>query len=69
MNNTYPKIKLADALAKTNGNQAELGRELGYQRAYINELVRTKQEFLPEVAAWRFVNRFGEAPEAEQSAA
>jgi len=55
----YPKIKVADALKKTSGNQAELGRELGYKRAYINEIIST-HKFLPETAAWRFVRRYGE---------
>ena len=61
MNKAYPQIEVNFALAKAAGNQAELGRMLGYKRAYINELVRTKQKYLPESAAWRFVDRYGKA--------
>jgi hypothetical protein len=57
MNNAYPKIEMKKALLAANGNQAELGRMLGYKRAYINNLVKTDKKYLPESAAWRFVDR------------
>lgn len=62
MNNIYPKVKLATALAECAGNQSELARSIGYTRAYINELVRKDLTYLPEAAAWRFVDKYG--PEA-----
>lgn len=64
MNDIDPKIPVHLALEKTAGNQAELGRLLGVQRALVNSWVRTEREYLPPLYAYRFVRQFGEVTEA-----
>jgi len=70
MNTQYPKILISDALAKTDGNQAELGRLLGYQRASVHQWTKSEDIYLPELAAWRFSALFmkQEAVDDEQAA-
>lgn len=55
-----PKIKVSDALSMTGGNQAELARRLGLERASVNGWVREGREFLPTVAAYRYQQVFGQ---------
>lgn len=60
MNELDPNIPVEFALATVNNNQAELGRAIGLQRAAVNEWLRAGRQFLPPLAAHRFVRRFGE---------
>ena len=52
-----PVVTLEEALKATDGNQAELGRLVGVQRAWINAMVKRQQVHLPPLLAWRFTYR------------
>ncbi|MEJ1463344.1 MAG: hypothetical protein RPU15_08715 [Candidatus Sedimenticola sp. (ex Thyasira tokunagai)] len=73
MRDIDPKVPIQYALLKVNGNQAELGRQLGVERASVNAWVHSDREYLPELQAHRFVKIFGEVsvepgPETENKA-
>ena len=53
-----PEITVKQALELTNGNQAELARRLGIQRAAVNEWVTTHRKLLPELQAHRLVRLY-----------
>ena len=63
-----PQIRVADALEKVGGNQAELARQLGIERASVNGWVRTGMTYLPPLQAHRYVKLFGESHENEAAA-
>ena len=50
-----PEIEISHALSVVNGNQAELGRQLGVKRAAVNGWKSKNIKFLPPLYAHRFV--------------
>lgn len=63
MEDLDPYIPVEIALEKANGNQAELGRLLGVERASVNGWVRANRMYLPELQGHRYVKLFGEVSE------
>jgi DNA-binding XRE family transcriptional regulator len=52
----FPRVRVKTALSRFE-SQAELGRELGVSRYYINNI--RKKKYLPETLAHRYVWLFG----------